>query len=160
MTREVRYYYTLLSARRLINSSDLHTLLNPVSDASHNRRGPVAKCYPGTGEIVISEIRRCVKKGEPICWLNGPAGSGKSAISHAIAELYAAKGRLAADFFFFRGAGNRSKIDGLIPTLAYQLSISYPATKSLILRQLKNDRDIFCKAQKYQFVKLIVEPIL
>lgn len=110
--------------------------------------------------MVISEIKRCIKKSKPICWLNGPAGSGKSAISHAIAELYAAKGRLAADFFFFRGAGNRSKIDGLIPTLAYQLSISHPATTSLISRQLENDRDILRKATKYQFMKLIVEPIL
>jgi adenylate kinase family enzyme len=101
-----------------------------------------------------------MEKGEqPICWLNGPAGSGKSAISHAIAELYAAKGRLAADFFFFRGAGNRSRIAGLIPTLAYRLSISLPATKSFILKQLEDDPDILRKAQKHQFMKLIIEPI-
>ena len=147
------------SARQLIGSSDLHKLLNPVSDASHNRRGPVAKCYPGTRETVISEIKRCVEAGEPICWLSGPAGSGKSAISHAIAELYTAKGRLAADFFFFRGAGNRSKIAGLIPTLAYQLSVSRPATKSLVLKQLENDPDIFHKSHKHQLMKLIIEPI-
>ena len=132
--RQVRYVCILPSARRLISCSDLYKLLNPVRDASHDRAGPVAKCYPGTRERVISEITRCIEKGEPICWLNGPAGSGKSAISHAVAELYAAKGRLAADFFFLRGAGNRSKIAGLIPTLAYQLSISLPRTKSFILK--------------------------
>jgi len=157
--RQVRYCRILPSARRLIGSSDLYKLLNPVHDASHDRAGPVAKCYPGTREKVISEITQCVRKGEPICWLNGPAGSGKSAISHAIAELYAAKGRLAADFFFFRGAGNRSRIAGLIPTLAYRLSISFPATKSFILKQLEDDPNIFRKAQKHQFMKLIIEPI-
>jgi hypothetical protein len=73
--------------------------------------------------------------------------------------LYAAKGRLAADFFFFRGAGNRSRIAGLIPTLAYQLSISLPATKSFILKQLEDDPGIFHKAKKHQFMKLIIEPI-
>jgi energy-coupling factor transporter ATP-binding protein EcfA2 len=156
--RQVRYCHLPL-ARRLIGSSDLYKLLNPVRDASHDRAGPVAKCYPGTRERVISEITRCIEKGEPICWLNGPAGSGKSAISHAIAELYAAKGRLAADFFFFRGAGKRSKIAGLIPTLAYRLSISLPATKSFILKRLEDDPDIFHKAQKHQFMKLIIEPI-
>jgi hypothetical protein len=158
--RHVRYCHILPSARRLIGSSDLYKLLNPVPDASYDRAGPVAKCYPGTRETVLSEIMRCIEKGEePICWLNGPAGSGKSAISHTIAELYAAKGRLAADFSFFRGAGNRSKIAGLIPTLAYRLSISLPATKSFILKQLEDDPDIFRKAQKHQFMKLIVEPI-
>ena len=53
----------------------------------------------------------------------------------------------------------RSKIAGLIPTLAYQLSVSFQASKPFILKQLEDDRDIFHQSQKHQFMKLIVEPI-
>ena len=145
---QVRYCCTPLSARRSTSSSDFYTLLNPVNGASYNRSGPVAKCYRGTRSEVISDIKKCLEYYEPICWLNGPAGSGKSAISHAIAEWYADQGRLAANFFFFRGSGRRSKIAGLIPTLAYQLSGSFPLTKSFIIKQLDNNRGILHESQK------------
>jgi hypothetical protein len=62
---------------------------------------------------------------------------GKSAISQAVAEMYAAQGRLAASFFFLQGAGNRSVITGLIPTIASQLSVSFAATKPFIQSKFK-----------------------
>jgi hypothetical protein len=96
----------------------------------------------------------------PICWLNGPAGSGKSAVSQTVAELCDASRRLAASFFFLRGAGDRSRITRLIPTLAYQLSISIPATKSFIQLILHTDPLIVRQALRYQFQKLVIEPIL
>src|ERR1700734_973783 len=118
----------------LITSSDINEILAPVPDAAYSRRGPVARCHPGTRENVISEIIRQVEEygNHPICWLNGPAGSSKSAIAQAIAEPYAAQSRLAASFFFLRGAGNRSIIGRLIPTISHQLSIAIPATKPFI----------------------------
>jgi hypothetical protein len=97
----------------------------------------------------------------PICWLKGPAGSGKSAISQSIAERYAATYSLAASFFFFRGAGDRSKITRFIPTLAYQLSLSIPATKPWIQRVLRDEPSIVTdRSLRYQFKKLITEPFL
>jgi len=141
----------------------LHTLLNPVDDAAYdrsNRTGPVARCYPGTREGVITKIVQSAGD-RPICWLSGPAGSGKSAISQTIAERYAAKKRLAASFFFFRGAGDRSKITRFIPTLAYQLSLSVPSAKPLIECVLQNEPFITTnQSLRYQFQKLIVEPFI
>jgi hypothetical protein len=114
-------------------TSDLHQLLAPAGDAAYTSRAPVAACLQGTREDVISDIVRCVKGDDrPICWLSGSAGSGKSAISQTIAKRYDDKGRLLASFFFLRGAGDRSVIAHLIPTLAYQVSHSIPATKPLI----------------------------
>src|ERR1700729_434101 len=112
--------------------SDLHRLLAPVDDAAYTSRGPLSACLHGTREDVIGGIVRCVKGGDrPICWLSGSAGSGKSAVSLTIAKRYDEKGRLLASFLFLRGAGGRSTIARLIPTLACQLSISVPATEPL-----------------------------
>jgi len=147
-------------AQRFLVNLDLNELLAPVTDATYTRSGPVAICYRGTREDVIAEIKRWVKKGDPICWLNGPAGSGKSAISQTIAEWYAGKNRLAGNFFFLRGAGDRSVIARLIPTLAHQLSISVPATKPLILQVLKSEPGIARQSLRGQFNQLIVGPIL
>ena len=136
-------------------------LLAPV-DAAYNRNGPIAKCLQGTREQLIATIVRWIDgdMDRPICWLNGPAGSGKSAVSQTVAELCDAHRRLAASFFFLRGAGDRSKIARFIPTLAYQLSISIPATKPFIQHMLHTEPLIVRQALRYQFQKLVIEPIL
>jgi hypothetical protein len=121
------------------------------------------KCHPGTGEKLIAEINRWFDKESdrlPICWLNGPAGSGKSSVSLTIAESSATGKRLAASFFFFRGAGNRSKIGRFISTLAYQLSISVLATKPLLQTVLSHEPTILESPLRHQFQKLVLEPIL
>jgi AAA ATPase domain len=121
----------------------------------------VSACLQGTREDVIGEIVRCVKEGDrPICWLSGSAGSGKSAVSQTIAQRYADKGRLLASFFFLRGAGDRSVITRLIPTLAYQLSISTPATASLIRDVIQKEPAIFSQSRTHQFKRLVIEPIM
>ena len=117
-------------------------LLKPVSNATHTRSGPVARCDAGTRLQVIATIERWLDgpdKEPAVCWLNGPAGYGKSALSQTIAERYAAEGRLLGSFFFLRGAGERSHISRLIPTLAHQISLSIPATKPLVEKALRDE---------------------
>ncbi|TEB19756.1 hypothetical protein FA13DRAFT_1820744 [Coprinellus micaceus] len=46
-----------------------------------------------------------------------------------MAEWYAGKGRLAASFFFFRGAGRRSTVDGFATTLAHQIALNVPGAR-------------------------------
>src|SRR6202167_3410450 len=113
----------------LITSADIDEVLAPVPDAAYTRAGHVARCCPGTRKDVIAEIIQQIDQhsDHPICWLNGPAGYGKSAIAQAIAERYAAQKRLTASFFFFRGAGECSIISRLIPTISHELSISLPS---------------------------------
>jgi hypothetical protein len=81
-------------------------------------------------------------------------------VSHSIAELCDIHNRLAGSFFFFRGAGDRSRIARFIPTLAYQLSVFVPATKPFMQSVLQGDPLIIRQALSYQFMKLMVEPIL
>lgn len=138
----------------------LHALLAPV-DAGYNRGDQVATCLIGTRKELIAKIERWIDhdKDHPICWLNGPAGSGKSAVAQTIAEHCNDNRRLAASFFFFRGSGYRSKFERFIPTLAYQLSLSVPATEPFIRRVLQSEPAITHQSRSYQFQKLMIEPV-
>ncbi|KIJ93506.1 hypothetical protein K443DRAFT_12818 [Laccaria amethystina LaAM-08-1] len=139
-------------------------LLKPVSNATHTRSGPVARCDPGTRVEIIAQIKEWLNgsdKRAAICWLRGPPGYGKSAVAQTIAERYAAKGRLLGCFFFLRGAGERSHISSLIPTLAHQISLSVPAVKPLLEKALRDEPDMLGPSVSlaHQFQKLIIEPI-
>jgi hypothetical protein len=137
-------------------------LLRPVSNATHTRAGHVARCDPGTRLEVISQIKQWLNGSDKraICWLSGPAGYGKSAVAQTIAERYAAKGRLLGCFFFLRGAGERSHISRLIPTLAHQISLSVPDIKPLLKKALRDEPALLGPSVSlaHQFQKLIIEP--
>src|SRR6267378_4262714 len=119
-------------------------LLNPVPDAVYDSINAVSGCMTGTCQEVIGHITQWIDgpSDQPICWLYGAAGSGKSAISKTVAELYAGMNRLGASFFFIRGAGRRRRITSFIPTLAYHLAFSVPATKPYIESVLQSDHHI------------------
>ena len=115
---------------------------------------------------MIAQIRQWLdghdnEKGAVVCWLNGPAGYGKSALAQTIAECYAAEGRLLGSFFFLRGAGERSHISRLIPTLAYQISLSVPAVKPLLEKALEDEPALLGSTVSlaHRLRRLIIEPI-
>src|SRR6202167_145846 len=141
---------------------DVLALLDPVPDATYNSMGGVSGCLEGTRQEVIGKIVGWIDGGSdrPIGWLNGAAGSGKSAISRTVAGLCAASNRLGGSFFFLRGAGRRSAITHFISTLAYNLAFTIPATRSYIEGALRKDPHIVHRLLEHQFQQLIVEPIL
>ena len=139
-------------------------MLRPVSNATHTRAGHVARCDPGTRLEVIAQIKQWINSSDKraaICWLSGPAGYGKSAVAQSIAERYAKEGRLLGCFFFLRGAGERSHISRLIPSLAYQVFLAVPAVKPLLEKALRDEPAILGPSVSlaHQFQKLIIEPI-
>lgn len=147
-----------------LSPTGLPGIFRPVSNATHTRSGPVARCDVGTRLQVIATIEQWLDgpdKEPAVCWSNGPAGYGKSALSQTIAERYAAEGRLLGSFFFLRGAGEQSHISRLIPTLAHQISLSIPATKPLLEKALRDEPAILepSVAMAHQFQRLIIGPI-
>lgn len=127
----------------------------------YNSMGSVSGCMEDTREEVIGKIVEWMNGdgNQPMCWLHGAAGAGKSAISRTVAEKCAKNKRLAASFFFFRNAGRRSKITHLISTLAYDLAFSVPTMKQYIKKALKKDPHIIHRSLDDQFRTLITEPI-
>ena len=141
-------------------------MLSPVSNATHTRAGHVARCDPGTRLKVIALIRQWLDghdndRRAVVCWLNGPAGYGKSALAQTIAECYAAEGRLLGSFFFLRGAGERSHISRLIPTLAHQISRTVPGTKPLIESAVEDEPALLesTLSLAHRLQSLIIDPI-
>ena len=128
---------------------------------SAERRDP-PKCHPHTREAVIRDILIWAQNPSNLrllMWIYGPAGAGKSAIMQTIAEHCAALGILAGSFFFFHGAENRSVIDHLIPTLAYQLAKRVPYFEYYLVAAIHDDPAIFSRNIESQMKVLILDPI-
>jgi archaellum biogenesis ATPase FlaH len=95
-----------------------------------------------------------------VCWLHGPAGTGKSTIAHTVAERCEESGQLAGTFFFSRKKGDREDINKLVPTLAYQIAESIPSLQARMKQVLEDNRTLFSQTIQRQFSKLIAEPLM
>ncbi|RXW13934.1 hypothetical protein EST38_g11921 [Candolleomyces aberdarensis] len=101
-------------------------------DASHardrKRSPPDSACTRGTRLEVVKNVTTWAggnisSADEPhILWMHGYVGCGKSAISQEVCIWSERQGRPVASFFFFRNAGDRSKIWRLAPTLASEMA--------------------------------------
>jgi len=94
-----------------------------------------------------------------ILWFYGPAGAGKSAIAHKIAELCDLEKLLLASFFFSHSDPARNNSKSLIATIAYQIAIKIPGTREKIVAAIEQDPLILTLSMEAQIVALIVEPL-
>jgi len=124
-----------------------------------NRKG----CLKGTREIVLDQIELWTRDFDraAIYWLNGLAGTGKSAIAQSIAERVFADGQLGASFFCSRGIDSRDRrnLRSIFPTLAVQLARKYPEFRSILVPLVQSDPGIIDEPLYNQMDKLIVQPL-
>jgi hypothetical protein len=87
---------------------------------------------------ILHDIRSWAdnKSSARVCWLSGPAGTGKTTVAHTIAAEYDRRRQLAATFFFWRKTGDRDDIKRLVPTLAYQIAQKIPSAKEAMETRL------------------------
>ena len=133
-------------------------------DALHDSLEPYnpPKCHPNTRTAVLEDIVSWFQDSDSetqALWLHGPAGAGKTAIAHSIAEMSQAEGKLAAGFFFSRTATGRNHDKSLIATIAYQIMQSIPEARSFIEEAATRDPLIFMKSLSSQIRHLIVHPL-
>jgi hypothetical protein len=119
-------------------------------------------CQEGTREDVLKKISAWSRAntGYPVCWLEGPAGSGKSTIARTIAKQCDGDNRLVFSFFFSRSKQDRSDATKFAPTFAYQLAKSFPAVQPSMRRVLTDDPSILYLRLRDQIEKLVVRPAL
>ena len=125
------------------------------------RRGNRNGCLKGTREGVLNEIEEWTEDFEksPIFWLNGLAGTGKSTIAQTIAETLFADGRLGASFFCSRGFEDRSDLQFIFPTLAFQLAHKYLDFRSSLIPLLRSNPDIVHESLQDQMEKFLIGPL-
>ncbi len=103
----------------------------------------------------------CIEnKPKQIMWLNGAAGSGKTAIGRSIVERCLALGIPVARFFFFRTDSTRNSLSPVVATLADQLMESIPELRPIIIPKIQAVPLIFRKSLETQFETLIFGPLL
>ena len=122
-----------------------------------NRRG----CLRGTRKDVLWEIERWLigEQERHVFWLNGLAGTGKSTIAQTVAETAFADGKLGASFFCSRDFADRSNLQAILPTVAFQLAYQYPYFRKELLHVLKARPDVGRESLCSQMEKLLVGPL-
>lgn len=118
-------------------------------------------CHPETRQQILAKIREWSLKpdSEPVFWLNGMAGTGKSTIARTVAESFATDGRLGGSFFFKRGEGDRGGVFKFFTTIASQLVAAHPTLASQVEAVLDADPGIVGKGIQKQYEKLVLEPL-
>lgn len=97
----------------------------------------------------------------PIFWLNGLAGTGKTAIAQTVAERCFANGALGASFFCSVDLTLKNHDDPstIFPTLAFQLAHKYSNVRSTLIPHLQYNSDVAHESIETQAEKLIIQPL-
>ncbi|KAJ7593674.1 hypothetical protein C8J56DRAFT_1120393 [Mycena floridula] len=100
---------------------------------SHERECEGASvCAPETRKEVLKQLNQWAQgHGEPVCWLSGPAGAGKSTIAHTIAQQCDKNHCLAFSYFFSRRYTARSNLSAFISTFVYTLAKSTDKSRDM-----------------------------
>ena len=84
---------------------------------------------------------------------------GQSAIARTMAEKLHCRKQLLATFFFSRADSSRNNIKSVVATLTYNIALSVPESRPLIIATLENDPHIFYRSFAHQLEQLILGPL-
>ena len=123
---------------------------------SRDRKG----CMKGTRRDVLLQLENWLndQQDKHVFWLNGLAGTGKSTIAQTFAETTFADGMLGASFFCSRYYDDRSNLQTIFPTIAFQLALRYPHFREELLPVLMASPDVGQESLCSQMEKLVVLP--
>ena len=121
------------------------------------------QCLTGTRVEILSEIEQWAcnpdPNTQPVFWLNGAAGTGKSAIAHTLAARFNQYDELGSFLCFDRNYLAERRHEKVFSTMAHDLASQNPEIKRLLaatIRKrnwLKRTTDII-----QQWERLLVEP--
>ncbi|KAH9023418.1 hypothetical protein EDB84DRAFT_1508818 [Lactarius hengduanensis] len=131
--------------------------------STHAKPSKRAECLEGTRTVVLGEIFAWLKdtSGARLFWLNGIAGSGKSAVarSASIRAALLADHIVVAIFFAQFGYAGLYDPSSVFQTLAFQFSLLDIGYKERISEVIGEHPDIFERDLRFQYEKLIVGPL-
>ncbi|KAI0327090.1 hypothetical protein GY45DRAFT_1437228 [Cubamyces sp. BRFM 1775] len=143
----------------------LQRTLQPVIEALlHNGSSVHVQCHKDTRKEVLETLRSWLRpehptlSDQPILWLHGLTGSGKSTIALTIANQWDNDKLLGASFFCARD-GDRSNVNCIFRRIAYKLTHHIPAFREQLTKVLETDPDLYSSNPTRQLEKLIVAPL-
>ncbi|KIM86900.1 hypothetical protein PILCRDRAFT_815342 [Piloderma croceum F 1598] len=138
--------------------------LGDMPYAKGARFDPDKGCLPGTREAIIDEITQWVNSpdGDNVCrifFLSGVAGSGKSAIAHAIAHLFDQQKRLGSSYCFDRADQVNRRPSNLLSTISLNIADLDQNWKTCLYNTIKGNRSL-CTTLSVteQFKNFILDP--
>ncbi|KAF9034010.1 hypothetical protein BJ165DRAFT_1396223, partial [Panaeolus papilionaceus] len=155
------------NVQQITNSNDpaFRLLSDHICVAAYDNSDQVdqTKCYPGTRTLLLERLENWLSvpgnARRLLTWLDGPMGSGKTAVASTMAERVSANKKLLGTFIFRRGQPGRSDATRFVTTLAYQMALSIPLVRPHIEDQLNHDPSILQQSLSRQLDLLILEPL-
>jgi len=95
----------------------------------------------------------------PIFWLDGMAGTGKSAIARSFCRSLHESHRLGGSFFCRRGNESRANVKRILPTLAWFFARQYSQYKSTLFEVLRDAPDVADYTIQRQVEFLLEKPL-
>ncbi|CUA78444.1 Ribosome assembly protein 4 [Rhizoctonia solani] len=126
--------------------------------SDRTKRGP---CADGTRESEVERLKTWARdpSAEPVYWINGMAGTGKTTIAYTLCDELDKTHELAASFFCTRLLPKCRDIRLIVPSIAYQLTrFSYPFRHALS-KVVESDPMAHTRDLKRQFQTLITSPL-
>ncbi|KAF5708118.1 WD domain-containing protein [Fusarium mundagurra] len=132
------------------------------------------QCLPGTQRNALDALQKWTENpdGEPILWLAGMAGTGKSTIAATVANCLHDRKTfsdripglddrtfLGATFFLSHEDPERNTVKYVFPTIAKTLAVSFPDLGEKISQSIFHDSMVGHKKLLEQMQRLISEPL-
>ncbi|KAG2141151.1 uncharacterized protein EDB93DRAFT_639803 [Suillus bovinus] len=122
------------------------------------------QCLEGTRMEILSQITDWVNRTgndvQPVLWLSGPAGKGKSAIAHTIAKWFKDVGGLGLCYCFDREQEAARRHEKIFSTIARDLADRDPEMRRALADAVQNANDLKNTADiTQQWQKLLIEPL-
>lgn len=129
--------------------------------AAEFNRGDRPACLEGTRESILRDVMAWAldRTSQPVFWLNGMVGTGKTTIAESFSRQLHAKGILAGSFFFWRsGPPDRREIQNVLPSLAVSIARQFPGFLERLLEGIKSEPGIASMSLEEQISSLIIKP--
>ena len=100
------------------------------------------QCLPGTRVEILTEIEEWARSPDPntppVFWLNGAAGTGKSAIAHTLAVRFNQNNELGSFLCFDRSYLAERRHEKVFSTMAHDLASQYPGVKQRLAATIRD----------------------
>ncbi|KDR84485.1 hypothetical protein GALMADRAFT_714976 [Galerina marginata CBS 339.88] len=106
-----------------------------------------------------SESDSQIQSGQAFMMVVYAAPGTRIALAQTIAERCQQGNTLLASFFFSHADASRNHARSLVATISYQVALTLPAAKELIVAAVERDPLIFFKSLETQFLRLVIEPL-